>query len=489
MHARLTVTFGTIAALLGLPAVAASETPVPLQSTERRYAAGLDDGGGVVRGVLQSTRIVHADDRGRPLRWEQRDADGTPRLIWVGIYLTDGFAPDRAAYWSADQLLPLTELYVTSSDGRIQDVLYAEHGDKPRRQLRQYLDAAGREIFQEYFAPRSQRKYSEEVYRYDDSGNELQRTWRRLDGKARRETRLEILATDEHGHWTRRLVHRDGALIAIDQRSIEYATTTRPRPPATSGPVEPSTEILPIPFAPGVVALRGSGENTLTFTPDGKTVLFTRYEDDWKTQRGYLARWRDGAWREPEPVPFAETMYNAALSENGQQIIYCTRDDSLAGARVLVTQRTGDGWSDPIDLTESEGLMGSYFRLLTDGTLYFHRDGDLFRGVLRDGSVSDVTALAAPINTPDGVEFGAWVDTEERRIIFTRAVDDAPQRTGVFVAFRRDGVWTEPARLPIPYGWSVVLSPDGEDLVYVVDGDICRVPTVLISVWLDGPDL
>ena len=61
-----------------------------------------------------------------------------------------------------------------------------------------------------------------------------------------------------------------------------------------------SPVIMPVPFAPGVIATGEAGENALTFAPDGRMALFTRYEDDWQAQRGYFARWRDGAWREPE---------------------------------------------------------------------------------------------------------------------------------------------------------------------------------------------
>jgi hypothetical protein len=485
MQTRAALVLAVTTVLSGRAPAAAADVPLPIRSTEHRYDAQRDNAGSVVRGGLRRVRTEHRDERGRLVRWEERDADGTLQLTWVGVFLGDGLAPDRAAYWNADALVPFPELFVTSADGRVQDVLYGDPGEKPRRQMRQYLDAAGREIYQEYFGPRSQRKYSEEIYEFDDAGNELGRTWRRLDGRAQRVTRFEILARSEHGHWTRRLVHVDGALDAVDEREIESGSVMRPHPPASAGPVEPSSEILPIPFAAGIVSTRGTGENALTFAPDGKTVLFTRYADDWKTQRAYFAVWRDGAWREPEPVPFAETMYNAALSADGGRIIFCRRDDELGGGRVFVTARTDEGWSDPIDLTERDGLTGSYFRLLADGTAYFHRAGDLFRCTLAGDAVRDVTPLGAPINTPDGVEFGAWVDADEQRIIFARGVEGAPDRTGVFVAFRENGTWTTPTLLPIPYGWSIVLSPDGEDLVYVVDDEVCRVPVVLLAEWLE----
>ena len=58
----------------------------------------------------------------------------------------------------------------------------------------------------------------------------------------------------------------------------------------------------------------------------------------------------------------------------------------------------------------------------------------------------------------------------------------------MFIAFREGDRWTTPEKLPIPYGWGVTLSPDGEDLVYVVDDDIRRVPAVLLGDRLRHPD-
>jgi hypothetical protein len=466
-----------LAALTALATVA--DPPVVVRATERRFAAEAASDGAITRGDLQRVRVEHRDEGGRLIRWERRDADGELEMTWAGVYFADGRAVDRAVYWNADGLVPYPELYVTSKDGIVQDVLYGDPGEKPRRQIRQYLDADGRELFQEYFAPRSQRKYSEEVYAYDEMGNETGRTWRRLDGRAQRVTRFEIVERNQYGHWTLRRVHVNDSLTAIDEREIVYGTATRPHPPAAAGPVTPRPEILPIPLAPGVVSSREAGENTLTFGPAGATALFTRYGDDWTKQRGYLAAWRDGSWREPEAVPFAEAVYNAALSEDGRRVIFCQHRDGDEGPRVLVTRRTGDGWAEPIDLTARGGFTGSYFRLLTDGTLYFHRDGDLYRAVLDDGAVRDETPLGAPINTADGTEFGAWVDYGEQRIIFARGTEP-PGRSGVYTSIRRAGRWTEPERLPIPYGWGIVISPDGEDLVYTVDGDIVRVPLVLL---------
>ncbi|NNM24984.1 MAG: NAD(P)-binding protein [Phycisphaerales bacterium] len=475
-----------ILSLVAAPRAADDVVPIPLHTTTSRFAAErIDDA--VVRRELRQIRVDSFDERGRRIRWTQSGPDGRHELTWFGLHLDDGPIPARAAYWTADTLLPFPELFVTSADGRFYDVHYADHGQTPRRQMREYLDAHGREIYQEYFAPTSQRRYGEEIYVYGSDGNLLRQTWRRLDGRARKDTRYEITAVDEHRRWTRRLVHVDDVLAFLDERTIIDGVSVSPRPAATAGPVPSSNAILPAPFAPGVIATKAAGESSPSFAPDGQTLVFTRYEDDWTNQTAHAATRRDGVWREPEALPFGEGVYNGAWSADGARYIFCRRDDDLGGGRVFLVDRDDGGWTEPVDLTAATGFTGSYFRLLADGTLYFHRDGELLRAVLKNDGVHDEAPLDAPINTPDGAEFAPWIDADERRLIFTRAVEADADQSGVFATHREENGWAPPRRLPIPYGWSVVLTPDGFDLVYVVDGDVCRVPLVLLQAWLDPP--
>ncbi len=473
----MTIAFFPISSLLGKDVRQASRT------VSKRYAAEVANNGTIKRGPLQRVRTEHFDRRGRLIRWEEREPKGDHRISWVGLYFGDERRPRRAAYWSGINRAPLSELIVTSPDQRISDVLYSDYGEKPRRQLRDYLDDSGREIYQEYFSPQTQRKYSEEIYSYDGEGNEIGRLWQRLDGRARKESRFEVTGKDTHGSWLERLVRIDGKLSNIDVREITYSDVVLKRPPAAAGPVTPSSIILPIPFAPGIVSSIDAGENMPSFTPDGRQVLFSRYREDWKKQKAMIAFWRDGEWREPEPVAFSDQVYNAAFRSDGLSVIYCKRDGDSGSGTVFVVSRINDGWSIPVNLTRKSGFTGSYFRWLNNGTLYFHRDGSLFRARLaEDGSVMPgEESLPALINTAKGTEFSPWVNEDEDLLLFTRGVDDSPEESGVFVSRRNEKVWVQPRRLPIPYGWGSVISPDGEDLVYVIDEDIFRVPLVLLG--------
>ncbi len=472
-----------LALALSMPGGAAdpSEPPIVLQATIDQFDPS-GDADQTAPGARRGVRTEHFDEAGRMIRWEQRNAAGVLTLSWVGVYFDDHMVPDRAAYWTEGAAAPTAEFGVTTPDGRMQDVLYGSPGEKPRRQLRQYFDAAHRIVYQEYFAPRSQRRYSEEIYRYDDADNELGRTWRRLDGQAQLVTRYEIDATDPFGRWTRRRVFRNDELDRIETRRLTLGSAGRPSPPASAGPIPSAAKILPIPFAAGTVSVGATGESSPSFSPDGRRLFFTRYEDDWTRQTGMISRRRNGVWLEPEPAPFGAAMYNGAFIDD-VTFLFCTRGGDGGRGRAFVVERTDeqseDVWGTPRDLTAETGFVGGYFCRGPGDLVYFHRDGDLHRARWRDGLVADEKRLPSPINTVDGVEFGACVSAEGTRLIFTRSVEPG-EGSGVFTAFRTEAGWSTPRRLPIPYGWGATVSPDGEDLVYVVEGDVVRIPLVLL---------
>lgn len=459
------------------------DIPVLQRTVETRYDVFAIDDGPSPENLVQ-TRTTEYDTRGRITRWSLRGPDGEHRLTWTGVYLGDDqVACDHAVYWQRDHAQASHELFVRSSDGRVCDVLYASPGEKARRQMRVYFDEAGREIYQEYFAPRSQRMYSEEIFAYDADGNETGRTWQRFDGRARKATRFEILERDTFRRWTMRHVYVDDALIGIDTREIhDHRDRMTARPAASAGPVPSSPEILPIPFARGVVSTSSAGESSPSLSPDGDTLIFTRYLDDWQAQTLMVSRLVNVAWQEAEPFESLPVLYNAAFADDGNRIIYCERDDTLPGGRIFIVDRTATGsWGSPLNLTDANGETGSYFFLRADGHVWFHREGELYRGVIRANRIEDVTPLPAPINTASGVEFSPWMSRDGNMMLFTRDIEGDSTQSGVFRARRTTTGWTPPERLPIPYGWAASITPDGEDLVYVVDDDIVRVPTALLN--------
>ncbi len=57
-------------------------------------------------------------------------------------------------------------------------------------------------------------------------------------------------------------------------------------------------------FAPGTIST-GDEEFSLTFTPDGKTVYFTKGDNRFKYFAILVSHLKNGRWTEPEVAPFS----------------------------------------------------------------------------------------------------------------------------------------------------------------------------------------
>ncbi len=203
-------------------------------------------------------------------------------------------------------------------------------------------------------------------------------------------------------------------------------------------------------------------------------LLFTRYGDDWTQQIPYLATRSDSGWTAPQRVYFAGSIYNATFGQADDTVIFATRHPQTDALTVFRTARTTTGWTSPENLTETYGLAGSYFTLLPDSTLWFHRDGDLYRTV---GTLYNAHQKLPPqINTEAGTEFSQYVSPNQDLLIFARYTEGDSTMTGLFASRFADEAWTEPERLPLPYGWSPTLSPDGTHLIYTRNDRFVHVP-------------
>ncbi|MBT8281700.1 MAG: PD40 domain-containing protein [Muriicola sp.] len=112
-------------------------------------------------------------------------------------------------------------------------------------------------------------------------------------------------------------------------------------------------------FAPGIISTDENNEFDLCFTPDGKTVYFTRRFGEEK-QKIYVAHLEEGEWTEPELAPFStdrdETPF---ISPDGNTLYFGSQREipgkpNLGGFDMNVWQitKTEGGWTDPEPLPE-----------------------------------------------------------------------------------------------------------------------------------------
>ena len=186
-------------------------------------------------------------------------------------------------------------------------------------------------------------------------------------------------------------------------------------------------------FAKDVVT-DGLNNRDLTIAPDGNEMYFT-------LQQGFLIstivrmQRKDGKWQKPEVAPFSGK-YNdleASFAPDGKRIWFVSdrpvnASDSVKDFDMWYVERTATGWSEPVHggyVINSPTANEFYPSVAKSGNIYFTaklKSGngreDIVMSEWKDGQYSAPVILPEAINSK-GDEFNAFVDPDEKYIIFT----------------------------------------------------------------------
>lgn len=230
-------------------------------------------------------------------------------------------------------------------------------------------------------------------------------------------------------------------------------------------------------FAPGVVTIPEATTYRPTFTPDGRTAIYSL-----EVGGGYVlvqTRMRGGRWGEPEVLPFSGRHSDAegVLSADGSRFVFASQrpregDAPRADYDLWEVTRDASGrWGAPRHMDALATPAHELYPSLTrDGTLYFTRstaDGsDLFRAA--GGGVG--AEPVREVNT-DRRETGVFVDPGGTLLLFESNRAGSLGGTDIFVSCREGTAWGAARPLPAPVNspaneTSAVLSPDGRTLYF-----------------------
>jgi len=249
------------------------------------------------------------------------------------------------------------------------------------------------------------------------------------------------------------------------------------------------------PLAPGAISTPDATETSPSVTADGQTMMFAR-TTNWTDKVPYLAT-RDGDGWTVQRLPFADTLYNAAIVPDGSAAIF-KRNETENGedvSRAYRVERTENGWGEPREIESLFNINAGYFQPMNDGTLYFFarspRPGIYVSTPDDTGTYGAPTWLSDAVS-PDGTtSFDVLVHPDEDRLIITRAGipdgrEDELGPRGFFYYEKRGDAWTSVKRLPLPYGWGATALPDGRFL-FVDAGDLHTVPFESLGIdWTGG---
>jgi hypothetical protein len=154
-------------------------------------------------------------------------------------------------------------------------------------------------------------------------------------------------------------------------------------PGASQGAAAP-VAVSPQIFAPGVIS-GPANDGSPTFTPDGKTLFFTRSTATWGViLESHLAR---DEWSEPQVAPFSGEYSDSSpgMAPDGSFILFVSlrpKDSAVTAgssqktervANLWRSDRAGSGWSKPVRMPDAVNIGPSIWKpsIAGDGTIYF----------------------------------------------------------------------------------------------------------------------
>lgn len=238
-------------------------------------------------------------------------------------------------------------------------------------------------------------------------------------------------------------------------------------------------------FGEGVVSTQDYELNA-AFSPDGKTIWFTKSSADMRFWTIVSSKLVDGKWTEPEVAPFSGRFSDADLcvSPDGKRMAFISRRPIPATPgrpvpHIWYVDSTPSGWSQPRNAATLNSEAGEYYpSIAADGTLYFEsaRPGglgraDVYRARLVNGEYAQPERLGAPLNSEFN-EGDAVIAPDQSFLILN--ISGRPDDMGMgdlYISEQKDGAWSSPRHLPAGINSPALefcpsLSPGGESLYF-----------------------
>jgi len=189
-------------------------------------------------------------------------------------------------------------------------------------------------------------------------------------------------------------------------------------------------------FSPDMVRGNINGkyhDGAPTFTPDGKTMIFSRNNGAGQNSLGridlkvYSAQSNRGQWEDIKELPINNDDYSTChptLSADGNLLFFSSnKPGGYGGMDIYVSKKVGESWGLPINLGPNVNSKGDeIFPFLTaSNILYFSSNGrqgmgglDIFSVLMEGMEASDPLRLPAPVNSPHD-DFALTTDKTEAK--------------------------------------------------------------------------
>lgn len=259
-------------------------------------------------------------------------------------------------------------------------------------------------------------------------------------------------------------------------------------------------------FAAGVIDT-DADEYGPTFSPDGRTLYFTRRADRNGNETIMKSTRQGSGWTKPVPASFSGTYYDKEpfVSPDGTRIFFAsTRDDPPGGDDlafdIWMAEADGDSWGDPVRLGAevNSADYDNYPSVAANGNLYFgsRREGglgrlDLYVSRFVGGRYMPAENLGETINSA-ATEADPYIAPDESYLIYCSTRPGGAGSGDLYISFRQaDGSWTAPESLgPLvnleSFDYTPLITPDGSRLLFSRDwGEIWELEVSELPVSLE----
>lgn len=241
-------------------------------------------------------------------------------------------------------------------------------------------------------------------------------------------------------------------------------------------------------FAPEIISTEFQ-ETSSSFTPDGKTIYFTRSDMQFADNTILESHFLNGKWGKPEVASFSGIWRDSEpyLSPDGTKLFFTSNRPTSADGKLLLTPRgnpgsniwyvnkIGDKWSEPVHLEGAINSLPTVYNpsVAGSGNLYF--SGNLPSG----GSKNQIyfskfaegqyeAPILLPFSDSKWNNLDPYISPDERFMIF---VSDRAGDFKIHIVYQKDGQWGEPKVLSESLNSkrgeiAPALAPDGKTLYF-----------------------
>ncbi len=263
-------------------------------------------------------------------------------------------------------------------------------------------------------------------------------------------------------------------------------------------------------FAPGVIST--GHEFSVTFSPDGREVYFTRYTASTQSTHVMRSTLVDGVWQTPQPEDFSSDAWSdldPALSPDGRRLYFVStrrrpsRDAAVTSTTpemdIWFVEREGSGWSTPRWIAElsSDAKEGSP-TIDRNGTICFFssRENSSGNNAIYCAAPTG-SGWAKPVRLNANINAGPsdtspFLSSDGNTMLFYSTRDGGMGKADLYISRRVRGEWQPAVNLGNVVNGpesevNPSVSPNGMSLFFGRRGALYSVPLAELSESVISP--